>query len=154
MPSPSHSLSKDNTQTDRKACGKIWSWNLDPEKWRHKALGMVRKIYGPFFWAENGGRDQITKSNPSQAMLILSDLSKNKGDQLTGLCTTYGWSSYAKEDPEWRDLSQEETGTKETPVKDVEEDLRKRNVRGWRAKTQHRQNWRRIVLEAKVPTGL
>jgi len=39
-------------------------------------------------------------------------------------------------------------------ITDVEKDLRRMRIQGWRLETQDRQDWRRIVWEAKVHTGL
>ena len=39
-------------------------------------------------------------------------------------------------------------------IDDVEEDLRKMGVRCWRRKAEDRDEWRRIIKEAKVLHGL
>jgi hypothetical protein len=39
-------------------------------------------------------------------------------------------------------------------IDDVEQDLRKMEVRGWRMRARDRQEWRTITREAKVHPGL
>jgi transcription termination factor 2 len=39
-------------------------------------------------------------------------------------------------------------------LNDVQEDLRKLGIEGWRRKVQNRDQWRRIAQEAKVQVGL
>jgi hypothetical protein len=39
-------------------------------------------------------------------------------------------------------------------ITDTEEDLRRMSIQVWRVTTQDRQEWRRIMWEAKVHTGL
>jgi hypothetical protein len=43
---------------------------------------------------------------------------------------------------------------KQSRITDVEEDLRRIRIQDWRLETQDRQDWSRIVWEAKVHTGL
>ena len=39
-------------------------------------------------------------------------------------------------------------------IDDVEDDLKKLGVRGWRRKAQEREEWRKVVKEAKARNGL
>jgi hypothetical protein len=39
-------------------------------------------------------------------------------------------------------------------VEDVEEDLRKMGIRGWRRKAKEKKEWADVIKEAKVPQGL
>jgi hypothetical protein len=39
-------------------------------------------------------------------------------------------------------------------IDDVEQDLRTMGMRGWRTKARDRQEWRRVIREAKVHPGL
>jgi hypothetical protein len=39
-------------------------------------------------------------------------------------------------------------------IDDVEQDLRMMGVRGWRTRARDRQEWRRVIREAKVHPGL
>jgi hypothetical protein len=38
-------------------------------------------------------------------------------------------------------------------IDDVEQDLRKMRVRGWRMRARDRQEWRRVIREAKLHPG-